>query len=146
MTGYRLAAAFAAGFISVLIFHQGVLALLTHLGLAAAQPWSLAPTAPFGVARVISASFFGGLWGVALAFILLRFPKAPSYWIVALVFGALAPSLFAWFVVQPLKGAPVGGGFPAAGVLVALAVNGAWGLGTAILLLVFGPRRAALTA
>ncbi|WP_036305506.1 hypothetical protein [Methylopila sp. 73B] len=144
MTGYRLAAAFGAGFVSVLVFHQGLLALLAAGGLTAAQPWSLAPTAPFGVARVISASFFGGLWGVALAFLLRRFPKSPSYWIVALLFGSIAPSLVAWFVVQPLKGAPVGGGFPLSGVLVALAVNGAWSLGTALLLRIVGPRRPAL--
>ena len=36
---------------------------------------------------------------------------------------------FNWFVVLPLKGSPVGGGFRMPGVIVAPVVYGIWGLG-----------------
>lgn len=58
----------------------------------------------------------------------------------ALVFGAIFPTLVAWFVVAPMKGqAMAGGGAPKA-MAVALIVNAAWGLGTGIGLALFGRR------
>ena len=50
------------------------------------------------------------------------------------MFGAVALSLVAWFVVAPLKGLPLAGGGRPAAIATALLVNGAWGLGTALLL------------
>ena len=52
----------------------------------------------------------------------------------ALAFGAIFPTLVAWFIVLPLKGLPVSSGFTPGGIITALSVNGAWGLGTALLL------------
>jgi hypothetical protein len=37
-----------------------------------------------------------------------------------------------WFVVLPLKGQPVGGGFGASRVLLAIVVHAVFGLGTAL--------------
>jgi hypothetical protein len=71
------------------------------------------------------------------------FPSGGGYWAVAVAFGALFPSLVAWFVVFPLKDMEMAGGFRLAGLVTGLAVNGAWGLGTGLLLRAFsGPRRA----
>ena len=50
------------------------------------------------------------------------------------MFGAIFPTLAAWFIVLPLKGLPVGGGFRFPGLLVGPIVNGLWGLGTALFL------------
>jgi hypothetical protein len=63
-----------------------------------------------------------------------RFRQDKSYWIAALLFGALAPTLVAWFIVAPLKNQPIAGGFQPTGMLLGLLVNGAWGVGTAVLL------------
>jgi hypothetical protein len=52
----------------------------------------------------------------------------------ATLFGAIVPTLAAWFVVAPLKGLPVAGGGRPAAIATGLLVNGAWGFGVAVLL------------
>jgi hypothetical protein len=63
-----------------------------------------------------------------------RLPRGAGHWAAAALFGALALSLVAWFVVAPLKGLAVAGGGRPAAIATGLLVNGAWGLGTALLL------------
>jgi hypothetical protein len=126
--------AFIAGALAVLIFHQGMLGLLHALDVAPARPFDFQPTAPFGIPAVLSAAFWGGVWAIALS-IVLRGQSGPSYWVVALVFGALALTAVAWFAVRPLEGQPLL--WQPARVAVGLSVNGAWGIGTAILLRLF---------
>src|SRR5688572_7921766 len=109
----KLALAFVAGFLAVLLFHQPVLALLTQIGIAKASIYSLDPTAPLGVPQVVSLAFWGGIWGLLFAMIESRFPRGASYWFYALAFGAVLPTLVAWFVVAPLKGLPMAGGWEA---------------------------------
>jgi hypothetical protein len=117
----------------VLIFHQAALLVLHLAGLTPATPWRLTPTWPLGVPAILSAAFWGGLWGILLALLLPRFDRG-SYWLAGAVFGAIAPTLVAWFVVLPLKGLPAGGGFAWPGVIIGPLVNGAWGLGAGLLL------------
>ncbi|MBL8251465.1 MAG: hypothetical protein JNK31_07340 [Candidatus Competibacter sp.] len=124
---------FVAGFLATLIFHQFTLAALWAAGLAPFAPFSLAPTSPLGVPAVLSLAFWGGIWGIVLAAIEARFPPRGGYWLAAFAFGALAPSLVAWFVVLPLKGRPAGGGWPPPLLVTALLINGAWGLGSALI-------------
>ena len=130
----RLLVGFLAGFLAVLLFHQPVLALLTEIGFAKANVYSLRPTAPFGVPQVISLSFWGGVWGVLFAAIESRFPRGARYWVYAFLFGAILPTLVAWFVVAPLKGLPIAGGWQMTRMITGFVINGAWGLGTALLM------------
>jgi hypothetical protein len=139
-TGRWVIAGFLAGAVSVLLFHQGALALLDALHLASRAPYSAAPTAPFGIPQVWSLAFWGGVWGVVLAEFLRRLDGARLLG-AALVFGAILPTLVAWFVVAPMKGQPMAGGFAPKAMAVALIVNAAWGLGTGIGLYLFGRRR-----
>lgn len=125
--------AFLGGFASTLIFHQGLLAILHAAGFLPRVPFSFAPTAPFGVPQVLSLAFWGGLWGILL-WSLIRKMKHPAYWLTALAFGALLPSLVAWLVVAPLKGQPVAGGWKPAHLMTGLLLNGAWGFGVALLM------------
>lgn len=134
VTPKRLAVGFVAGFVSVLIFHQIMLAILYAIGFIGAAPYPMAATAPFGVPAVLSAAFWGGIWGIVFALVEPWFPRGGNYWIAAIVFGAIPLSLVAWFVVAPLKGAPVAAGGDINGLITALLVNGAWGLGTALFL------------
>ncbi|MEO6986116.1 MAG: hypothetical protein ABI155_12300 [Paralcaligenes sp.] len=127
---------FAAGFVAVLVFHQGMLTLLHGVHFISASPFPIAATPPFGVPKIWSLAFWGGIWGLVFVLFECKFPRnLLAYLITAIVFGAIGPSLVAWFVVPALKGLPMGGGFHSAGVITALSVNGAWGLGTAIFLL-----------
>ena len=137
-------AGFVAGFLSVVVFHQVAIAAVGTLFGLPVQPWSLAPVAPFGVPRVVSTAFWGGVWGTVLALAIRRMrPTLPSVLLFGLVFGALLPSLAGWLIIAPLRGQPMFAGGNPVRLAVGLTVNGVWGLGTAVLLwLAFRFRRA----
>ncbi len=137
LSGRHVVLAFVAGFVSVLIFHQLMLALLHAIGIIPVAPYDFQSVPPFGVPAVLSAAFWGGVWGIVFTLVEPRFPRGAGYWVAAALFGAVALTLVFWFIVAPLKGLPVGGGWQAAAWVTGLLVNGAWGLGTALLLRLF---------
>jgi hypothetical protein len=129
--------AFLAGFLSTLVFHQGGLALLHAAGVADRAPFAMNPTGPLHVPQVVSLAFWGGIWGILLWLVIGRVRDSRSFWLLALALGAIGPTLVALFVVLPLKGQPVGGGWKPAFLVGALILNGAWGLGVAALMRLF---------
>lgn len=129
--------AFIAGFIAVLVFHQAAFTVLHALGVTPGAPFPLHATKPFGVPQIWSLAFWGGVWGILLIAVIHSL-RSIGYWLTALLFGAILPTLVVWFVVLPLKGFPVGGGWHPAGIATGLIVNGAWGVGTALLWYWFG--------
>jgi hypothetical protein len=131
----QVAEAFGAGFLSVLVFHQGMLGLLHAIGFTPGVPFPMKPTAPLGIPQIWSLAFWGGVWGIIFfALVKPTRPTGPTYFISALLFGAIAPTLVAWFVVSPIKGVPAAGGWQGAAMATALMINAAWGIGTAIFL------------
>lgn len=122
---------FIAGALGVLLFHQGVILALYLLGLVSSPPYSMQPTAPFGVPQLLSWAFWGGLWGIALVWCMTVRPRADRLWL-ALLFGGLLPTLVGIFVVTPLKGGDPMARLQAAMLLRGFVINGAWGLGTAL--------------
>ena len=132
-----LVVGFISGAVAVLFFHQGVLAILHSLGAAPRAPFSMQASAPFGIPQVWSLAFWGGVWGVVLAISLRRW-DGPALVAGATLFGALAPTLVAWFVVAPLKQQPMAAGFVLSAMAIGVLVNAAWGLGTGIGLNLFG--------
>lgn len=129
----RLALGFVAGFAAVFIFHQTTLGLLHAVGLTAARPYVFAPVPPIHAPRVISSAFWGGVWGILFTLVERHVARGVGYWIASFVAGSVALSLVAWFVVSPLKGAPVAAGWRPSAMITGLLVNGAWGVGTALL-------------
>jgi hypothetical protein len=125
----RVALAFVAGFLATITFHQIALELLHLAHLVPRAAWSLRPVPPFGVPSVISLSFWGGVWGIIMILIIDRF-RGTAYWLWAIVFGAIAPTLVAAFLVAPLKHQPMP--HTPAMAVVGLTVNAAWGFGTAL--------------
>jgi hypothetical protein len=123
--------AFIAGFVSTLVFHQGVLALLYLAGAVPHAPYDLRAVPPLGLPAVISLAFWGGVWGAAI-WLLLNHLGGAAYWVWAVVIGAIGPSVVALFIVYPLKGMPVAGGWDRTLLGTALLLNGAWGLGLAL--------------
>lgn len=126
--------AFAAGFISVPIFHQGMLIVLNQIDFIQATPFPTRSTQPFGIPAIWSMSFWGGVWGIILAVIILNLRQKKSYWLTALLFGAFAPTAVFLFIVSPLKGMPFAADWELKRIATGLLVNGAWGLGTALIL------------
>lgn len=135
ISGMRLLLGFVAAFVATLIFHQRGLGALHLIGITLAVPYNFAAVPPLGVPQVISLCFWGGVWGIVFVLVEPWLARSPGgYWVGAIVFGAIFPTLAAWFIVLPLKGIPAGGGFHFPGLLVGPIVNGLWGLGTALFL------------
>lgn len=133
--------AFIAGFLSTLIFHQGMHAIFHFTGLTTRAPFQMTATAPLHVPQVISLAFWGGIWAIALWFALRRC-KGASYWLGWLLAGAIGPTVVALLLVFPLKGLPMGGGWEPKLWIAGLILNGVWGIGVAILLKLWPGRRA----
>lgn len=131
---------FAAGFLATLIFHQGLWYLFNQAGIIplSRSAWPTEAIPPFGVPAVLSKAFWGGLWGLVLAPVLAHL-SGPGYWGAWIVVGAVALTAVAFFVVPPLKGEPMQAMGPR--FLIGLAVNAAWGFGTALLLQLLGAFR-----
>jgi hypothetical protein len=133
-----LIAGFVAGALSVLIFHQGLIGLLHAMQVLPRPPYGMAPTEPWGVPQLWSTVFWGGAWGVLLAAALGRMAGARLL-VAALIFGAVLPTLVGWFVVAPLKGQPMASGFVLSRMWLGPVINGVWGLGSGICLMLIRP-------
>ena len=131
-----------SGAMAVLVFHQGALGLLHALQLSPGAPYSFATTQPLGIPQVWSLAFWGGVWGIVLAAALARLHGAGLV-IAATIFGAIFPTLVAWFVVAPLKGQPMAAGFAPMAMAIGPIVNAAWGFGTGLGLVLFAERKLA---
>ena len=128
-----IAVAFAAGFLAVLVFHQGLVAVFSAAGIAPPNfaPWSFDPIPPWGVPSVVSKAFWGGVWAVVLGLVMAG-RQGAVYWLGWMLLGAIAPPLVAIFVVPVIKGGPpldFWSRFP-----LSATINAAWGLGTAVFL------------
>jgi hypothetical protein len=113
--------------------HQIAIGILNLLGAIPSGPYSLRPVPPLGVPAVLNLTFWGGVWGVAWAFVADRMPRNWPVFLAGFLFGAIAPTLVGWFVVAPLKGQPIAQGFNLARMWIGPLVNGVWGLGTALI-------------
>lgn len=129
----RVLAEFVAGAAATIFFHQPALWLLHVAGVTSRGPYSMNPVPPFDVPSVISLAFWGGVWGIVLIPAIASIKRDGAYWIAALLFGAIVPTLVAWFVVAPLKGMPMAGGWKTASMVTGLIANGMWGVGTALI-------------
>ena len=119
-SGTRAIFGFVAAAISVLTFHQAMWAFLHFLnlpGMGMPPPYPTAPVPPWGVPRILDLAFWGGLYGILFGLALPRF-----------------------FVVAPLKGSPVGGGWQVNNWMRSLLINGFWGIGVGLILPLILPR------
>jgi len=130
----RIFAAFIAGAVAVLLFHQGMLTVLQFWGFTSRAPFSMQLTPPFGIPQIWSIVFWGGIWGIVFLIFERRFPKGAGYFALAILFGAMGPSLVAWFIVAPIKGQPLAAGWNPVPMITGILINAAWGLGTALFL------------
>ena len=130
---------FIAGFISTLIFHQGLFHLLYLAGKIPKPAWDMTAVAPMNVPAVISLAFWGGVWGVAL-WLMIRKQKNARQWLLAIILGALLPGIVALLIVFPLKGAAFAANWDPKMWIGAFLLNGAWGLGVLLIMKAFGKK------
>ncbi|HEX2554314.1 MAG TPA: hypothetical protein VHL98_11465 [Microvirga sp.] len=131
-TATRILFGFAAGFLSHLIFQGALGAGLYAAHLAPALPWSLKPVPPFGIPLSLNLGFWAGLWGVAYALLEPRLTDRLGRWPGGVAFGLAGPLLVFWFVILPIKGLGLGGGFHAEMVPIHVAFHAVFGLGLAV--------------
>jgi len=127
---------FVAAVIATLSFHQAMWAVLYGFGMMP-HPYPMAATAPWGVPKMVSLCFWGGLYGAAFGVLMPRL-TAPL-WLCGLALGIIA-ALVGMFVVLPLKGLPAGYGFAWKPWVDSLLINGFWGIGVGLLAPLLMPR------
>lgn len=127
-------AAFIAGFVSTLTFHQGVIAILHAAGVSARTAYVMTPTWPFHFPAVISLALWGGVWAIVLLYAITHSPARHTYGAAWVAFGATVPTLVALYVVFPLKGMPPVTVWSPEVVGSALLLNGMWGVGVTVLM------------
>ena len=125
---------FVTGVLGVLVFHQGMVGLLHLLGALPNPPFQLRPLPPLGVPQLVSACFWGGLWGIVIAAIVAARPDWSPI-LVGLAVGAVACVLVGFIVVAGIRGQPLMGGMDPSRWWRSVAINGAFGLGVGVLLL-----------
>ncbi len=84
-----------------------------------------------GGTQIIDFCFWGGLYGAAYGFAVQRL-LVPA-WFSGLLLGVIASLVF-WFVVLPLKGEPVAGGWAWQSMIVVLVIQAVWGVGVGLIL------------
>jgi len=130
---------FIAAAISVLTFHQGMIAFLHALGVSPYAAYQWRPMPPWGVPLVLDLCFWGGLYGLVFGLLLPHFTW-PT-WLCGVILGVIA-ALVGMFVVLPIKAAPIAFGGHAWPVARSLLINGFWGLGVGLILPMMLPRQA----
>src|SRR5271168_1492993 len=98
----RMLFGFVAAFFATLTFHQIGVELCHLIGLTPNTPYNFNGVPPFHVPQVISLAFWGGVWGVVFVLVEPWLARSPGrYWVGAIVFGAIVPTVFSWLVVAP---------------------------------------------
>jgi hypothetical protein len=131
--GQDLLIGFVAGILAVAVFHQLAVFVLGFVGLGEGAIYSFRPTRPFGVPRVMSQMFWGGVWGVVLAAIIDRLPPRWPVAAAGFLFGLCGPVLFGWTVVAAIRGQPLMAGLNPTRMLSSVLVNGSFGVGVALI-------------
>ena len=92
---------FLAGVIATLTIHELIKCFLFDAGAIPLKPWDMAPVDPWGIPKLISDSFWGGLWGSILALILGNTPTG-SMTVKGAVFGIIGPAILGVLLWVPL--------------------------------------------
>jgi hypothetical protein len=128
---------FVAAAISVLTFHQGMWALLYAVGQMPRPPYPINPMPPFSVPLIVDLCFWGGLYGAVFGLLRPRFTL--PLWLCGLIMGIIA-ALVGMFIVAPIKGMPIAGGWVPMAFVRSFLINGSWGLGVGLILPLLMPR------
>jgi len=130
-TSTRLLLGFAAGALSHVIFQGGLSVAYYAANLTPGVLWTLKPIPPFGVPGTLNYAFWAGLWGVAYGLLEPQLTARLGRLQGGLVFGVAALLVF-WFVVPPLKGTAIAGGFDPAMMLIYTGFHLIFGVGLAV--------------
>ncbi|HEX3702881.1 MAG TPA: hypothetical protein VHU82_06105, partial [Vicinamibacterales bacterium] len=121
--------------IIALVVQQPLVWILHGIGLTARHAFSTQPTAPMGVEAVWSRVFWGGVFGIALAWFGTRY-ELGAHWLTAtVVFIISVRTGLDWFVL-PMFWGHAWAGLTADALVTPLILNAVWAFATAALLAV----------
>ena len=124
---------FVSGALAVVTVHQGALWLLHAVGWAPWPAYQLTPTRPFGVPQVLSAAFWGGVWGIVIVRIAIGQQTRTRALLVAAGAGAVLTTVVGALLLLVHLGSGTrtdASVQPLAALTVSLTVNGLWGAAT----------------
>jgi len=124
---------FAAGLIVALVVQQPLVWFLHHFGLTARHAFSTQPTSPMSVQAVWSRMFWGGVFGIGLAWFGTTF-ELGSRWLVGTIAFAIGFRTFIDWVVVPVFWWHTWNGFSVDAIVTPLILNAVWAAATAGLL------------
>ncbi len=125
---------FAAGALSVLVFHQGMVLILHLMKQTPNFPWNTATFrgGPVPIPVIVNQMFWGGLWGVGFAAVGGLIPIAHNI-LRGVVYGLLGPYLLGNGILVPLfKGGPYFWGFQPPRMIISALIASAFGAGIAV--------------
>jgi hypothetical protein len=135
---------FLAGALGVLTVHQGVLWALHATGFAPWPAYRVDPTRPFGVPQVLSAAFWGGLWGILIYPVASAQETRMRGVVVAGAVAALLPTLAGALLlglrISTLGAAGLGSTPRLQALAASILVNGAWGASVFVIAEALGRR------
>ena len=118
---------FTAGFLSTLVFHQGILGVVYLAGIAPVKPFNMNPTVPLGLPAVISLALLGGVWGIVIGYLIKNDPPK-MFWLKVIILGAILPTAAIYLIEFPLKGIS----FNPVMLPFNLLLNAVWGIGLGV--------------
>ena len=122
----RIGLGFLLGAVSVLIFHQGMWALLHTMavpGLTMPPPFPTDPIPPFSVPRILNLCFWGGVWGALFGAVWRGRPA--TFWWGGLILGCAA-AVTGLIIVPAIKGLTIGAGWVLTSWIRSFLINGFW--------------------
>jgi hypothetical protein len=137
-TGLNVVLGFVAAAIAVITVHQGIVWIITQVGLIKGTPWSMSPIKPWGVPQLLNSMFWGGLWGALFALIHDKLPGG-AIWLKGAIYGLIIAVISNWTLLPLIKGQVFGqpnqvlfsGGDPQRLLAVVLILTG-FGAATAV--------------
>jgi len=133
----RIIIAIFSGALAVAFFHEPAIAVCHFLHLTAQHAYPTDRTIPLWVPAIASRMFWGGAFGIGVAFATAKHQTGGACFKRAMLFGSIVMSLIAWLPVEALKGLPLFDGLHVGEMLTTFVANGIWGFGTALLLIIF---------
>jgi hypothetical protein len=129
-----LAIGFAAGALSVIVFHQGMVLLLHLMKQVPNFPWNTATFrgGPIPIPVIVNQMFWGGAWGAAFAMVAGAIPVAHNI-LRGVIFGLLGPALLGNGILVPLfKGGPLLWSLQPNRIAISMLIASAFGVGLAV--------------
>lgn len=126
---------FAAGIIAALFIQEPLVWFLHHLGFTARVAFSTQRTPPLGVEAGWSRVFWGGAFGVVIAYLGVYYTLGLAYVVVPAVAVAALRTIFDWAVVPIFYGHAFIG-WSADRIVTPLVLNFVWAFATSCLMVV----------